>query len=42
MEVKTSDLGSRDYVLKHLHGRMIFNPFGKKSMKLIFGEDIEQ
>ena len=25
--VKTSDLGSRDHVLKHLHGRMIFGPF---------------
>ena len=25
--VKTSDLGSRAYVLKHLHGRMIFGPF---------------
>ena len=25
--VKTSDLGSRAHVLKHLHGRMIFGPF---------------
>ena len=24
--VKSSDLGNRDYVLKHLHGRMIFGP----------------
>ena len=28
-EVKTSDLGSRTHVLKHLHGRMIFVPFEK-------------
>ena len=27
--VKTSDLGSRAHILKHLHGRMIFGPFGK-------------
>ena len=27
--VKTSDLGSRDHVLKTLHGRMIFGPFEK-------------
>ena len=27
--VKTSDLGSRAHMLKHLHGRMIFVPFGK-------------
>ena len=27
--VKTSDLGSRDHILKHLHGRMIFGPFEK-------------
>ena len=27
--VKTSDLGSRSCVLKHLHGRMIFGPFEK-------------
>ena len=25
--VKTSDLGSRAHILKHLHGRMIFGPF---------------
>ena len=24
--VKTSDLGSRAHILKHLHGRMIFGP----------------
>ena len=28
--VKTSDLGSRSQVLKNLHGKMIFGPFGKK------------
>ena len=27
--VKTSDLGSRAHVLKHLHGRMVFGPFEK-------------
>ena len=27
--VKTSDLGSGAYILKHLHGRMIFGPFEK-------------
>ena len=27
--VKTSDLGSRAHILKHLHGRMIFGPFEK-------------
>ena len=27
--VKTSNLGSRAYILKHLHGRMIFCPFEK-------------
>ena len=25
--MKTSDLGSRAHILKHLHGRMIFGPF---------------
>ena len=25
--LKKSDLGSRDHILKHLHGRMIFGPF---------------
>ena len=25
--VKTSDLGSRAHILKHLHGRMIFDQF---------------
>ena len=29
--LKTSDLGSRYHVLKHLRGRMIFGPFEKKS-----------
>ena len=29
--VKTSDLGSRAHILKHLHGRMVFGPFWKKS-----------
>ena len=38
--VKTSDLGSRARILKHLHGRMIFGPFEKKSMKVLFGVDI--
>ena len=27
--VKTSDLGSRAHILKHLHGGMIFGPFEK-------------
>ena len=27
--VKTSDLGSRAHILKHLHGRMILVPFEK-------------
>ena len=39
--VKTSDLGSRAHVLKHLHGIMIFGPFEKKSMKIFFGVYIE-
>ena len=39
--VKTSDLGSRAYVLKYLHGRMIFVSFKKKSMKVLFGKDID-
>ena len=39
--VKTSDLGSRAHVLKHLHGRMIFGQFEKKIMKVLFGVDIE-
>ena len=29
--LKASDLGSRAHVLKHLHGRIIFGPFEKKS-----------
>ena len=36
--VKTSNLGSRAHVLKHLHGRMIFGPFGFFFMKVLFGE----
>ena len=39
--VKTSDLGIRAHVLKNLHGRLIFGPFKKKSMKVFFGENIE-
>ena len=35
--VKTSHLGSRAHVLKHLNGRMIFGKFEKKTMKVIFG-----
>ena len=38
---KTSDLWSRSHVLNNLHGRMIFGTFEKKSMKLLFGVDIE-
>ena len=30
-KVKTSDLVSRAHVLKHLHGRIVFGPFEKKS-----------
>ena len=40
--VKTSDLGSRAHSLKCLHGRMIFGPFEKKSMKVLFGEDMKK
>ena len=39
--VETSDLGSVSHVLKHLNGIMIFGPFRGKSMKVLFGEDIE-
>ena len=39
--VKTSNLGSRSHILKHLHGRMIFGPFEKKNMKVLFGVDME-
>ena len=28
--MKTSELGSRAHILKHLHGRRIFGPFEKK------------
>ena len=38
--VKTSDLVSRDHVLKHLHGRIIFGPFEVFPKKVLFGEDI--
>ena len=34
--VNTYDLGSRAHILNHLHGIMIFGPFGKKSMKVLF------
>ena len=40
--VKTSYMGSRDHVLKHLHGRIIFGPFEKISVKVLFVEDIDQ
>ena len=40
--VKISDLGSGAHVLQYLYKRMIFSPFEKKSMKVLFGEDIEQ
>ena len=39
--VKTSDLGSRSHVLKHLHGRMIFGLFDFFPMKVLFGVDID-
>ena len=39
--VKTSDLGSRADFLKHFLGILIFGPFENKSMKVLFGEDIE-
>ena len=39
--VKKSDLVSRDHVLKHVHGRMILGQFEKKSMRVLFGEDID-
>ena len=42
--VKTSDFGSRAHVLKHIHGRMIFVPFEKKSwrysLKWIYSRDL--
>ena len=34
--VKTSDLGSRDLVIKYLHGRMIFGPFDFFSQRYYF------
>ena len=39
--VKTSDLGNIAPILKHLYGRMIFGPFEKVFMKVLFGVDIE-
>ena len=39
--VKTSDLVSRAHILTLLHRIMIFGPFEKKSMKGLFGVDIE-
>ena len=39
--VKTSDLGRRAQVLKHLHGRMIFGQFEFFFTKVIFGVDID-
>ena len=38
--VKTSDLGSRAHVLKTLHGGMVFGPFEKFYIKVLFGVDI--
>ena len=40
-ELKSSDFGSRAYILKHSQGRMLFGPFEKVSMKLICGVDTE-
>ena len=40
--VNTTYLRNRARVLKHLHGRMIFGPFEKKLMKVLFGGDPEQ
>ena len=34
--LKSSYLGNRANVLKHLHGRMIFSPFEKNNMKVLF------
>ena len=39
--VKIYDLGSGAHILKHLHRRMMFGPFEKNSMKVLFGVDIE-
>ena len=38
--VKTSDLVSRAHILKHLHGIMVFGPFEKFYIKVLFGVDI--
>ena len=40
--VKQSDLGNKSHVLKYLHGRMIFGPFEKKIIKVLFLKDPEQ
>ena len=40
--VKTPDLGSRAHVLKKVHRRIIFGTLEKKSMKVLFVEDIYQ
>ena len=40
--VKTLDLGNRAHALNNLHGRMIFGPFEKKNMKVLFGEESEK
>ena len=39
--VKTSDLGSKAHILKHLHTRMVFDPFEFFSMNVLFRVDIE-
>ena len=39
-EEKTSDLGSRAHVLKHLNGIMVFGPLKRKSTKVIFGVNL--
>ena len=31
---KTSELGSRSHVLKHLYGRMVFGSFEKKNLEV--------
>ena len=39
--VKSCDFGSRAHILKHSHGRMVFGPFEKFSMKVLCGVDTE-
>ena len=39
--LKTSGFGSGSHVLKCLHGKIIFSPFEKDSMKVLIGEVIE-